>query len=114
MTEPSASMSDLQALTACLTAEGFLLATISLLVSLSAPGRLRQSALPVKPVLLAICIASLSSLLGVAATLAWFGMYGSGSVLPLRQATVAIVILLAVLAQPVISFLLALGLRNAE
>lgn len=108
----TAALSDAQALTTFLTVEGFLLATVSLSVSLGAPGLRRQAPLPVPASHLAMGAAYLSILVGFAGVAAWVGIYGEGVILPPRQLSIAIVLLGAVIAQPAIAFLLALGTRK--
>lgn len=107
----SALFSDVQALTTFLSVEGFLLATVSLAVTLGAPGRRRPAALPVPATTIALSAAGLSVFVGTGGVAAWLGLYGQGSFLPFQQLWIAVVMLTAVLAQPVIAVLLALGTR---
>lgn len=109
--QEAALFSDVQALTTFLSVEGFLLATVSLAVTLGAPGRRRPAALPVPATFIALGAAWLSVLVGTGGVAAWMGLYGQGSLLPLQQLWIAVVMLAAVLAQPVIAILLALGSR---
>ena len=105
----TAALPDAQALTTFLTVEGFLLATVSLSVTLGAPGLRRPAPLPTSARHLAMGAACLSVVVGVAGIAAWVGLYSEGIILPLRQLFIAIVLLTAVIAQPVIAFFLALG-----
>lgn len=105
---------DAQALSTFLTVEGFLLATVSLAVTLGAPRKGRVAKMLVPASVIALSAASLSILVGVAAAASWVGLFGEGTLLPLRQLVVAVVLLLALVAQPVIAVLLALGARHED
>jgi hypothetical protein len=109
-----AALSDVQVLTAVLTIEGFLLATVSLAAALGAPGRSRQPALPLSAFAIACGAAGLAVLVGSAGVVAWAAIYGEGEMLPLAQAWIALVILLVVICQPALAILLALGTRTQE
>lgn len=97
-----------------LTVEGFLLATVSLAATLATPGRRRQPAMPVKPSELAIAAAVVSVFVGSAGIAAWLGLYSEGEPLPFRQWWIAAIALVALVAQPIIAFLLALGTRSKK
>lgn len=109
-----ATFSDVQALTTFLSIEGFLLATVSLAVTLGAPGRRRPAALPLPAHHIAYGAAGLSVFVGTGGVAAWLGLYGQGTLLPLQQLWIAIVILVAVLAQPVLAVLLSMGSRAKD
>lgn len=108
----AAALSDANALSTFLTVEGFLLATVSLAVTLGTPGRRRPALLPVPVSVIAMGAAVLSVLVGLAGVAAWLGLYGEGSILPFRQLWIGIMLLGAVIAQPIIAFLLAFGARR--
>lgn len=109
-----ASFTDAQALTALLSAEGFLLATVSLAVTLGTPGRKGVPNLPFRPPTIAMTAGCLSALLAVGGLLAWLGLYGQGSLLPPRELAIAAILLLAVVGQPVLAVILAMGARMKE
>lgn len=110
----SVGLTDAQSLTTILTIEGFLLATVSLALALATPGRRRPISLPVAPSHVALGAAVLSVLVGAAGVGAWIGIYGFGELLPPRQVWIAVTLLVAVVFQPVIAFLLALGARSGN
>lgn len=112
--DPQASFADAQALSTCLAVEGFLLATVSLAATLGAPGRRRVAKLPISATAVALGAAGLCCLLGTGALASWLGLYGEGDFLPLRQLWIAVVLLLAVIIQPVLAVLLALGTRSED
>jgi hypothetical protein len=105
-------MTDTEALSTLLTGESFMLAVVSLTASLGAPGRSRVSALPVPPFKLALAAAGAVGLFALGAILAWSGMYVGGSFRPAREACIAVIILLAVLFQPVFALIVAFGVRT--
>jgi hypothetical protein len=105
-------VTDAQALTAFLSVESFMLAVLSLTANLTAPGRTRVSALPVKPIHLASGIAGFVVLLAVGAALSWGGMYVGGSWRPIREASIAAILVIAVIAQPCIAVLMVMGMRS--
>lgn len=105
-------MTDAQALSTLLTVESFMLAVISLTATFSAPGRARLSGLPVSGVQLALGLAGTISFLAIGAVLCWAGMYVGGTWRPLREVIVAITLLVAIIVQPVVAFLMALGVRT--
>lgn len=109
-----ASLSDAQSLTACLAVEGFLLATVSLAVSIGTPGKRRVANLPISAFGIAISAAVLSIIVATAGVAAWIGLYGEGTLLPLRQLWIAVVLLIVVAAQPILALGLALGARSAD
>lgn len=112
--EPHASFTDAQALTTLLSAEGFLLATVSLAVTLGAPGRKGVPNLPVRPPTIAMMAGCLSAVLALGALLAWLGLYSHGDLLPPRQLAIAALLLVAVVGQPVLAIILAMGARMKE
>lgn len=61
---------------------------------------------------LALAAAVLAGLVSAAGIAAWLGLYSGGQLLPFRQWLIAVVILLALIAQPVIAVLLAIGTRS--
>nr|WP_131721754.1 hypothetical protein [Mycolicibacterium komanii]CRL77951.1 hypothetical protein CPGR_04973 [Mycolicibacterium komanii] len=105
-------MTDAQALSTLLTIEAFMLAVVSLTASLFAPGRDRVPDLPMSGYALAMSAAIGVCILALGATFAWVGMYAGGSLRPWREVVVAVVLLLAVLAQPVFAVLTARGVRS--
>ncbi|MCZ9633414.1 hypothetical protein [Rhodococcus sp. BH5] len=105
-------MTDAQALSTFLTVESFMLAVLSLTATIAAPGRRRVSALPVKPTQLAFGVAGVVTVLAVGAVLSWGGIYVGGSWRPVREVILAAILLFAVVAQPVIAGLMAIGLRS--
>lgn len=105
-------MSDAQALGTFLTVESFMLAVLSMTATLGAPGRSRVSALPLKPSQLANCVAGLVAVVALGAVLSWSGMYVGGSMRPLREAAIAAILFFAIIAQPVIASLMAIGVRS--
>lgn len=108
----NSALADAQALSTMLTVEGFLLATVSLAATLGTPGRRRPAAMPIKPASLALGAAGVSALVGSAGIAAWFGLYGQGEILPFRQWWIAAIALVALVAQPVVAVVLALGTRS--
>lgn len=88
-----------------------MLAVLGLTASLSSPGRGRVAALPVKPEQLAFGVAGVVGVLAIGAALSWGGIYVGGSLRPIREVVIAAIMLFAVLAQPVIAAVLALGLK---
>lgn len=70
--------------------------------------------LPVPAAAIALSASILCCLLGTAALASWIGLYGSGSILPFRQLWIAVMLLLAVVAQPILAVLLALGARSED
>src|SRR5689334_18440999 len=104
-------MNDAQALSTFLTLESFMLAVLSLTANLVAPGRARVAALPVSGFKLALSAAIAVGVLALGALCAWAGMYVGGSLRPLCEVAVAVVLLLAVLFQPLFAVALALGVR---
>lgn len=110
-----AGLATSQALHLLLTMEGFLLAVISLSVSLGAPGRVRQARTLIPPAGIAWTAAVLALLTSVGALAAWWGLYArGGDWLPLPQIVIGFVLLAAIVAQPVIAFSLAAGLRPGD
>lgn len=105
-------MSDAEALGTLLAVESFMLAVLSLTATLSAPGRKRVSALPVRAEQLALGVAGVVVTLGLGASLAWGGLYFGGAWRPLREAAIAAILLIAILAQPVVAVLMAIGVRS--
>lgn len=107
-------MTDEQALSTLLTIESFMLAVVSLTATFVAPGRAAVAALPVKGFVLAMAAAVAVGVLGLGAVFAWAGIYTGGSLRPWREVVVAVVLLLAVLFQPVFAVMLALGVRKKK
>lgn len=105
-------MTDAQALATLLTVESFLLAVMSLTATLTAPGRSRVSALPIGGVPLAFGLAGTIGFLAVGAVMCWGGMYVGGAWRPPREGFIAVALLVAVVAQPVVAVLMALGVRT--
>jgi hypothetical protein len=105
-------MTDAEALSTLLTVESFMLAVVSLITSLSQPERPLIPALPLSPLKLAFAVAGSVCLLAAGSVLAWSGMYVGGSLRPLREVCTAVIILLAVLLQPIFAFIIALGVRT--
>lgn len=89
-----------------------MLAVLSLTATLSTPGRRRVSALPVKPTQLALGVAGVVVVLALGAVLCWGGIYVGGSWRPVREVFIAAILLCAVVAQPVIAVLMAIGVRS--
>jgi hypothetical protein len=112
--DPQASFADAQALSTCLAIEGFLLATVSLAGTLGSAGRRRVAKLPIPASAIALSASVLCCLLGTAALASWIGLYGTGDLLPFRQLWIALMLLLAVVVQPIIAVLLALGTRSED
>jgi len=104
---------DYQLLATCLTIEGFLLAAVSLSLSMNSPNRARplvNKNLVIKAIYAAV---GLSGLMGVAGGLCWWGVFIStgGDWLPIRQVCIAGILLAAIVFQPVITALVAYGAR---
>lgn len=104
-------MSDSQVLSTFLTVESFMLAVLGLIATLAAPGRKRVPALPVKPHRLVLGVAILISMFASGALLAWAGLYVGGAWRPLRESAIAVILLVAVFAQPIVAVIVALGVR---
>ncbi|MDF2146759.1 hypothetical protein [Knoellia sp. p5-6-4] len=114
VTATQQSLTYVQALPVLLTVEGFLLAVISLAVTLGTPGRRRPAGTPIPPSAIAWCAAGLAIVVAVGALSAWLGMYTGDTWLPFPQLVIAASLLLAVVAQPVIAVLMAMGLRSGD
>jgi hypothetical protein len=104
-------MLDAQALSTLLTIESFMLAVVSLIASLAAPGRSHVADLPVPGHHLAMSAAVGVCVLAGGAAAAWSGMYTGGSLRPWREVVIAVVLLAAALAQPVFAVMTARGVR---
>lgn len=108
------AFTDAQALTTFLSVEGFLLATVSLAVSLGTPGRKRVPNLPFRPATIAMMAGCLSAVVALGGLFAWAGLYGQGSLLPFRELWIAATLLAAVVLQPCLAIVLAMGARAKE
>lgn len=107
-------MTDAQALSTLLTVESFMLAVLGLIANLAAPGRTRVANLPIRPSQLALMVASGVGVLALGAVLCWAGIYVGGSWLPIREIIIASVLLTAVLFQPALAVLMALGMTSRK
>lgn len=109
------STSDLgpvDALSTLLTTESLLLAVVGVAVTLATPGQVRNPRLPVRPGVLAGIAVGVLSLVGVGAVFAWGQIYLGGALRPLPDLVIAVALLVAIVAEPVLAVLLALGIRK--
>lgn len=104
-------MTALQALPALLAAESFMLATVALVATLTAPGRSRVSRLPVGPVAVAIVVVLIAAAVG--AGTAWADLYVGGSLRSAAEVVIAAALAVVVVVQPFLAGALLLGLRDA-
>ncbi|NIZ91563.1 hypothetical protein [Kineococcus rubinsiae] len=109
---PAAEFSTGQALAALLAAESFLLATVSLTVTLATPGRRRPARLPLGAFPFAMTAAIVVAVAAVGAGTAWAVIFGGETFRPLPEVIIATCLLVAILAQPLLALGLALALRS--
>jgi protein-S-isoprenylcysteine O-methyltransferase Ste14 len=103
-----------QALPLLLTTEGFLLAVISLATALGAPGRRRVARTPMSPAAIAGLAAGLAVVVSVGALTIWIAMFTGDDWMPFPSIVMAGAILAAIVAQPVIAVMMAMGLRSGD
>lgn len=100
-----------EALGTLLTAEGLLLAALSIVLALAAPSGRRVLDLPVRATTVASLAVGLLVVMAFGATLAWGKIYWSSFPADFPGRIIAIVILVAVLAQPVLAWIIAQGAK---
>lgn len=106
------ALSNVQALSLLLTVESFLLATLNIAITLSAPGRKRVARIRKIPV--PEISAGLIVVVAVGALSAWLGMYSGSNWLPFQEIIIAGALLIAIVAQPIFAILIAYGMRSED
>lgn len=109
----SPALTDAQALSTLLVVEGFLLAAISLAITLDAPNQVRpRSFRVIKPTHIVRGAACVLVVLAIGAVSAWCQIFTGGEFEGFTRAVIAGALLLAVVVQPVIAVLLAFGSKT--
>lgn len=102
-----------QALGTLLAVEGFLLAAISLAINLAAPNQERARSFGrFEPIHLAQGAAIVLGIVAVGAGAAWMEIFTGGHFAGIRRLIVAVALLIALIAQPVLAILLAFGAKT--
>ncbi len=102
------------ALTALLTTESLLFAALNLAASLSTPGGRRIRRLPLPGRVIGGGAVGALILVAVGALAAWAELFLCDFPTALSGILIAVALLVAIVAQPVLAVLLALGLRTAQ
>lgn len=104
---------DAQALSTLLAVEGFLLAAISLSISLSAPNQARPMSFGwLKPAHMARVAACILVFVALGALAAWSSIFTGGSFGGFTRLLVAAALLVALVAQPLLALGLAFGAKR--
>lgn len=100
---------DANALSALLTVESLLFATLSVAVSFSKPGN-RIPNLPVKPETLGHIAAAFISIIAFGALMAWWNIFVESWPCSFRGSVIALALGLAIVGQPLLAWAIARGL----
>lgn len=108
---PEPALSYVQAISTLLALEGFLLAVVSLTVSLGAADQKRQRDMLLSPRMVARLAAGLAVVVASGAVASWCGLYAGGHLRPLPEVFVATALLVAIVMQPFFAVALSFSLK---
>lgn len=102
----------LAALGVLLTTESLIFAALTLTLTVLEIARGRVLRLPSSPLALSVAIVVVLGLVAAGAFVAWSQVFTGSVVRPWPQATIAIALLIAIVAQPIVALALVLGFRR--
>jgi len=110
---PRGEFTEVNAFTALLTAESLFFAVLSVVVSLSRPGR-DVPDLPVRAINLGYAAVGFLAIVALGALAAWWGIFAHDWPCSLRGNAIAAAIALAVVGQPIFAAIIVRGLRSKD